>query len=526
MADKTKIDPISIDLRISKEKAALKEFAKEDLEKQEYFHGFRPRKDLQHLLKEPNDFLVRATDSNGDGSSAELVVSVLNDRKELLHLTLRLVLFVLIYVNSNEGGLWQFSLTLNAYKNRRKKSSRSDDLTHKNKKIPIGFGSVVELINYYKDHKTPGRAYLKKAILRPAWLITHDKVEYKTSDLVGSGNFCHVYKGKYYRTPTDIYDVAVKVCHEGKLASETNDESKQARKAMISEAQTMSNYVHEFIITLHGVAMAHPPILIVMEFCAGGNLEYHLKKCGDKIEAGERVIYALEAARGMRYLHEQGCVHRDLAARNCLISSKGTIKISDFGLSKMTSEKSNKDEEPETSPQIPVRLAFKLFQSKEFRWMAPESLKKPMVFSAKTDVWSFGVLLYELFNNGVKPWPDEPVKKIATMIRKCQMPTFPEKAPNDIKEMVKLIWIADAAERPTMGRLYRDLCKIRKVVLPPADTAMWAVNTIPGVKRPSVDMGAIQDDISFETKSNDASLPTVETTNQSDPGLNKRNQSD
>lgn len=115
---------------------------------------------------------------------------------------------------------------------------------------------------------------------------------------------------------------------------------------------------------MHGVALAHPPILIVMEYCSGGNLENHLTKSGDKIEMGERVVYALEAARGMRYLHDQHppCVHRDLAARNCLISSKGTIKISDFGLSMVTKEIDGaKEEEPEASPQIPVR------------WMAPES---------------------------------------------------------------------------------------------------------------------------------------------------------
>ena len=202
---------------------------KEDLEKQEYFHGFRTRKDVQQLLREPNEFLVRVTDTD-DRGIGEIVVSVLNEEKKQLHLRL-----------SYEHGLWEFVLLRAKMKER----SKTEDATRKNSKRPPGFPSVVELVKYYKDHKTPGKAFLKTPILRPVWQVNHDQVEYKVTDLVGSGNFCHVYRGKYQRSASNVYDVAVKVCHEGKLATETNEESKEARKSMISEAQTMSNYVHE-----------------------------------------------------------------------------------------------------------------------------------------------------------------------------------------------------------------------------------------------------------------------------------------
>ena len=71
-----------------------------------------------------------------------------------------------------------------------------------------------------------------------------------------------------------------------------------------------------------------------MEFCPGGSLESHLLK---NIEIGtlERLLYCLEAARGMRYLHHNGCIHKDLATRNCLLSDRGVIKIADFGLSEI-----------------------------------------------------------------------------------------------------------------------------------------------------------------------------------------------
>ena len=212
----------------------LKEGIKDDLEKQEYFHGFRPRKDLQHLLKEPHDFLVRVTDNGG--GAAEIIVSVLNEQKKLSHLTL-----------CYENGAWMFTVAMQQKKKWRKRSKEDG---HTKSRNMLGFSSVCELVKYYKDHRTPAKAYLKRAILRPNWLITHDKVEYKVADLIGSGNFCHVYRGKYKRTAEDVYDVAVKVCHEGKLATETNDESKEARKSMISEAQTMAQYAHECIITV------------------------------------------------------------------------------------------------------------------------------------------------------------------------------------------------------------------------------------------------------------------------------------
>ncbi|PIO69689.1 SH2 domain protein [Teladorsagia circumcincta] len=320
---------------------------KGDLEHQTWYHGFRPRKDVVALLKEPGDFLVRATDSR---NMPEIVISVLNDKKEL--------------------------------------------------------------------------------------------------DLLGKGNFCNVYKGILTRTPEEKITVAVK---------------------------------------MFGVACDHPPILIVMEYCPGGDLQSHLKKQKSAIEVGERIVYTIEAARGMRYLHRKNCIHRDLAARNCLISAKGSMKIADFGLSKLVNDLEKQDKEKEEhdkdepSPQIPLR------------WMAPESLKRPMKFSTKTDVWSFAVMMYEIFNCGMKPWPDEPPKKIATMIRKCHMPPMPDGTPEEVKTLTSQIWVVDPAARPTMSQVCSTLFGIMKTYRPPpADK--FTLNTIPGVSRAAVDAPMTMED--------------------------------
>ncbi|KAK6056850.1 hypothetical protein COOONC_05638 [Cooperia oncophora] len=132
---------------------------------------------------------------------------------------------------------------------------------------------------------------------------------------------------------------------------------------MVHEAQLMSYYVHKHVIQLHGVACDHYPVMIVMEYCPGGNLQNHMQKHKEKVGVPERILLAHEACRGMRYLHEKGCVHRDLAARNCLLSEQGFVKvISDFGLSKIAEEldtTKKKDEGSEPSVEhIPIRLFF------------------------------------------------------------------------------------------------------------------------------------------------------------------------
>lgn len=99
-----------------------------------------------------------------------------------------------------------------------------------------------------------------------------------------------------------------------------------------------------------------------------------------------------------------------MAARNCLISKNGSVKIADFGLSKMIQDLAGENMK---SAQVPVR------------WMAPETLIAVPQYSPAADSWSYGVLMFEIFNKGIKPYPDWEPKKVATYIRRAQMDTFP-----------------------------------------------------------------------------------------------------
>ncbi|VDM68523.1 unnamed protein product, partial [Strongylus vulgaris] len=204
------------------------------------------------------------------------------------------------------------------------------------------FDTVVDLVEYYKKHELPGHIVMKTPIHRPKWLIKHDMCKFDMlKDLIGTGNFCKVFRGTYERDKNDIIPVAIKkkstlflkICH-GASKDTVTEAAKQARESMIHEAQLMSYYVHKNVIQLYGVACDHYPVMIVMEYCPGGNLQEHMQKMRDKVSIPERISLIYEvcgksadvvlgyshASKGMSYLHSKGCVHRDLAARNCLLS--------------------------------------------------------------------------------------------------------------------------------------------------------------------------------------------------------------
>ncbi|KAK0416332.1 hypothetical protein QR680_012422 [Steinernema hermaphroditum] len=415
-------------------------FKTKKLEDQPWYHGLRSRDDIAALLKDPGDWLVRATQSH---NKTEIVLNV-----------------------STATGI--SNLTLKMCGDNKKKYALKV-LISQNALYPT-FDSVYELCKFYRTHRLPGNVRLKKAIHRPTWLIKHEAIHFSPEkDKLGSGNFCDVFKGKFKRQKegekTMHFDVAIKVCHP--VPEKDKKEAQDARIGMLREAKLMSRYRHDHVIAFFGVACDHPPVMIVMEFCPGGSLESHLRNQGAHIEIGERILYCFEAGRGMRYLHAQKCIHRDLAARNCLISATGSMKIADFGLSKIMND-------------MQGEVAIKNIP---LRWMAPETLSKQPEYSDKSDVWSFGVLMYEIFNLGEKPWADEvDFKVIAKNIKKGRMVEPPVITPEPVKVLMRKTWGHDAKARPPMKEIVTFLLDYRMLNKLPAPAEL-RVNQIPGVRR-------------------------------------------
>ncbi|KHN76705.1 Tyrosine-protein kinase Fer [Toxocara canis] len=241
--------------------------------------------------------------------------------------------------------------------------------------------------------------------------------------------------------------------------------AEKAKESLIQEGSLMAEYRHPNIIKFYGICCDRPPVCVVMERCYGGSLLAHLEKFGNEITTGERIRYCLEAAMGMSYLQDRKCIHRDLAARNCLISKFGVIKIADFGLSKVVTELAGEKFE---NQQVPVR------------WMAPETLKRDPEYSLKSDVWAYGMLLFEVYNNGGKPWPDWEPKRIATHIRKGRMIELPDRAPKSIKELVNDCWQLNVAQRCDFKHIVRKL-NVVQLQFPPPRPEKSTIARIPQV---------------------------------------------
>lgn len=170
-------------------------------------------------------------------------------------------------------------------------------------------------------------------------------------------------------------------------------------------------------------------------FRSGGALKTYLRKNKDTITKPEKIQMALGAGWGIGYLHKSNIIHRDIAARNCLYDHDSAVKISDFGLSRVGTEYKMK-----TATKMPVR------------WMAPESILNFM-FTRKSDVYSYGVLIYEIFTSK-DPYSDVQTGTVKKRIIEGELNTFPSGTPEDLVAYVKeKMWCKDPDKREDMDKI-------------------------------------------------------------------------
>uniref|UniRef100_A0A0M3IS18 Protein kinase domain-containing protein n=2 Tax=Ascaris lumbricoides TaxID=6252 RepID=A0A0M3IS18_ASCLU len=163
-------------------------------------------------------------------------------------------------------------------------------------------------------------------------------------------------------------------------------------------------------------------------------------------------------------------IFSDLACRNCLISKHGEIKITDFGLSKLVDEITARTKILQPRDHLPVR------------WMAPETLTRVPLYSTKSDVWSYGMVCYEIFNNGEKPWPYLEAKIIAKSYKNGKIPNIPSATPPQIAKMMTRTWHLKAERRPNFGEIIVTLTKAH-CAIPPPPPEMLSVFSLEGVTR-------------------------------------------
>jgi serine/threonine protein kinase len=189
---------------------------------------------------------------------------------------------------------------------------------------------------------------------------------------------------------------------------------------------------HPNVVQLFGVSLDFPQTVLVMEYCAAGSLDKLLYDSNVGLSNDQKMRLIRGIAAGMYHLHKHNIIHRDLAARNILLTEGGNPKISDFGLSRVLEQ----DIENKT-----------LTKFGPIRWMAPESLAK-QVYSKKSDVWMFGILVYEIVAR-CEPHTDKNPKEVAVLIRDQGLtPKIPDKCLPKLRDLMEMCWRLEPEHRP------------------------------------------------------------------------------
>jgi len=243
----------------------------------------------------------------------------------------------------------------------------------------------------------------------------------KISKLIGTGNFGEVYLGVW-----GAHKVALK-----KLKATNNFNE------FLSEVNMLGSLVHPNIVRFFGVYInATNDKYLVTEYCLLGGLDSYLRTNQFAIEPKVLLNLCYQISLGMLFLHKKNIIHRDLGCRNILLSKEDdtlAAKISDFGLSRIT----NYDGfyQSDQSKPLPVK------------WSAPECFNS-LTFSTKSDVWSFGVLMWEIYSFGNLPFPGLSNAEVVQKVAREEKLEKPNSCPVEFYDVMLSCWKMNPKERP------------------------------------------------------------------------------
>ncbi|XP_060781377.1 fibroblast growth factor receptor 2 isoform X3 [Neoarius graeffei] len=289
----------------------------------------------------------------------------------------------------------------------------------------------------------------------PRWEFSRDKLT--LGKPLGEGCFGQVVMAEALGIdkdkPKEAVTVAVKMLKDDATEKDLSD--------LVSEMEMMKMIGrHKNIINLLGACTQDGPLYVIVEYASKGNLREYLRArrppgmeysydiarvSEEPLTFKDLVSCTYQVARGMEYLASQKCIHRDLAARNVLVTESNVMKIADFGLAR---DVHNIDYyKKTTNGRLPVK------------WMAPEALFD-RVYTHQSDVWSFGVLMWEIFTLGGSPYPGIPVEELFKLLKEGHRMDKPANCTNDLYMMMKDCWHAISSQRPTFKQLVEDLDRI------------------------------------------------------------------
>lgn len=308
----------------------------------------------------------------------------------------------------------------------------------------IVFSNIPELINYHQHNGGGLVTRLRYPVC--SWKettpitagLSYGKWEIDPTHLtfvqeVGSGQFGLVKLACWQGTRK----VAVKMIREGMMSEED----------FVEEAQVLMKLSHPKLVQLLGVCTQQVPIFLVFEFMENGSLNDFLRRNRGTLTRSTALGMCQDVCEGMEYLEASNFIHRDLAARNCLVGESLVVKVSDFGMTRFVLD----DQYTSSSgTKFPVK------------WSAPEVFRYGR-YSSKSDVWSYGVLVWEVFSEGKTPFEhlsnSDAVEEISNGLRLFK----PKLSSEKVYQFMNSCWQENPELRPSFCQLMKEITDIAEI---------------------------------------------------------------
>ncbi|XP_008214045.1 epidermal growth factor receptor isoform X2 [Nasonia vitripennis] len=263
--------------------------------------------------------------------------------------------------------------------------------------------------------------------------------EMRKGGILGYGAFGNVYKGVWVPEGENVkIPVAIKVLHENTGANSS--------KEFLDEAYIMASVEHPNLLQLLAVCMTSQMMLVTQLMPLGCLLDF-VRNNKDKIGSKPLLNWCTQIARGMAYLEERRLVHRDLAARNVLVQTGNCVKITDFGLAKLLDI--NEEQYKAAGGKMPIK------------WLALECIQH-RIFTHKSDVWAFGVTVWEVLTYGGRPYESVAARNVPELLEKGERLPQPQICTIDVYMIMIKCWMLDAESRPSFKELAEEFAKMSR----------------------------------------------------------------